>query len=182
MSKRGRKAQITMYIAIGIVMVSAIAIFYYSQSQSTKSSLSANSPLQAKQNIDSIVQSCVDTGTSDSLFSMSSFVLGQVSPSIEPLNSNYFTKALAKGKFTFKNPYLMALLEDKEQNTDEVWKSILVHGGSVQHLCFLSVDEKNVFKTFCEISPKEIIIQAAIRKNWLIQIRSGCRPKPMKIG
>ena len=35
----------------------------------------------------------------------SSFILGQVSPSIEPLNSNYFTKDLAKGKFTYKNPY-----------------------------------------------------------------------------
>eukprot|EP01043_Picozoa_sp_COSAG02_P066502 COSAG02_NODE_10373_length_1956_cov_1.835757_4_plen_427_part_01 len=34
----------------------------------------------------------------------SSFILGQVSPSIEPLNSNYFTKDLAKGKFTYKNP------------------------------------------------------------------------------
>jgi ribonucleoside-diphosphate reductase alpha chain len=36
----------------------------------------------------------------------SSFILGQVSPSVEPLNSNYFVKDLAKGKFTYKNPYL----------------------------------------------------------------------------
>src|SRR5690606_10040169 len=39
----------------------------------------------------------------------SSFILGQVSPSIEPLNSNYFVKRLAKGNFPYKNPYLLKL-------------------------------------------------------------------------
>ena len=78
----------------------------------------------------------------------SSFILGQVSPSIEPLNSNYFVKDLAKGKFTYKNPHLEDLLESKGKNTDEVWDSILYKGGSVQHLEYFSQDEKNVFKTF----------------------------------
>ena len=64
----------------------------------------------------------------------SSFILGQVSPSIEPLNSNYFTKDLAKGKFTYKNPYLYTLLKEKNMNTPETWRDILSHGGSVQHL------------------------------------------------
>ena len=41
----------------------------------------------------------------------SSFILGQVSPSIEPLNSNYFVKKLAKGSFTYKNPYLKNILK-----------------------------------------------------------------------
>ena len=45
----------------------------------------------------------------------SSFILGQVSPSIEPLNSNYFVKDLAKGKFTYKNPYLQEVLEKYEK-------------------------------------------------------------------
>ena len=53
----------------------------------------------------------------------SSFILGQVSPSIEPLNSNYFVKDLAKGKFTYKNPYLEDLLEEMDQNTPQVWKA-----------------------------------------------------------
>ena len=78
----------------------------------------------------------------------SSFILGQVSPSIEPLNSNYFTKDLAKGKFTYKNPHLEKLLEEKGKNNATTWKSILVKGGSVQHLDFLSDHEKDVFKTF----------------------------------
>ena len=102
----------------------------------------------------------------------SSFILGQVSPSIEPLNSNYFVKDLAKGKFTYKNPYLKKLLKEKDQDTDEIWKSILVHAGSVQHLNFLTQEEKDVFKTFGEISQKEIIIQAAQRQKYIDQGQS----------
>lgn len=102
----------------------------------------------------------------------SSFILGQVSPSIEPLNSNYFVKDLAKGKFTYKNPHLEDLLESKGKNTDEVWDSILYKGGSVQHLEYFSQDEKNVFKTFGEISQKEIIIQAATRQKDIDQGQS----------
>lgn len=102
----------------------------------------------------------------------SSFILGQVSPSIEPLNSNYFVKDLAKGKFTYKNPYLSKLLKEKEKDTIEVWKDILVHGGSVQHLSFLSKEEKQVFKTFGEISQKEIITQAAQRQKFIDQGQS----------
>jgi ribonucleoside-diphosphate reductase alpha chain len=102
----------------------------------------------------------------------SSFILGQVSPSIEPLNSNYFVKNLAKGKFTYKNPHLENVLEAKGQNTDEIWNSILLKGGSVQHLGFLSIEEADVFKTFGEISQKEIIIQAAARQKYIDQGQS----------
>jgi ribonucleoside-diphosphate reductase alpha chain len=102
----------------------------------------------------------------------SSFILGQVSPSIEPLNSNYFVKDLAKGKFTFKNPYLKKLLKEKGKDDDDTWKSVLVKGGSVQHLEFLTKEEKDVFKTFGEISQKEIIIQAAQRQKYIDQGQS----------
>mgnify|MGYP003656412764 CR=1 FL=1 len=102
----------------------------------------------------------------------SSFILGQVSPSIEPLNSNYFTKDLAKGKFTYKNPYLEKLLDEKKKNTQTTWKSILLKGGSVQHLAFLTPEEKDVFKTFGEISQKEIVIQAAQRQKYIDQGQS----------
>jgi ribonucleoside-diphosphate reductase alpha chain len=114
----------------------------------------------------------------------SSFILGQVSPSIEPLNSNYFTKDLAKGKFTYKNPYLEKLLDEKKKNTQTTWKSILLKGGSVQHLAFLTPEEKEVFKTFGEISQKEIVIQAAQRQKYIDQgqslnlmISPKCPPK-----
>jgi len=102
----------------------------------------------------------------------SSFILGQISPSIEPLNSNYFTKDLAKGKFTFKNPHLTELLKQKDKDTPSVWKDILLHGGSVMHLDFLTEEEKNVFKTFGEISQKEIVIQAGQRQKFIDQGQS----------
>ena len=102
----------------------------------------------------------------------SSFILGQISPSIEPLNSNYFTKDLAKGKFTFKNPHLTELLKQKDKDTPSVWKDILLHGGSVMHLDFLTDNEKNVFKTFGEISQKEIVIQAGQRQKFIDQGQS----------
>jgi ribonucleoside-diphosphate reductase alpha chain len=102
----------------------------------------------------------------------SSFILGQVSPSIEPLNSNYYVKDLAKGKFTYKNPYLKDLLASKDKDDEDTWKSILIKGGSVQHLDFLLQEEKDVFKTFGEISQKEIIIQAAQRQKHIDQGQS----------
>ena len=102
----------------------------------------------------------------------SSFILGQVSPSVEPLNSNYFVKDLAKGKFTYKNPYLERVLDTYNKNNGPTWKSILVKGGSVQHLEFLSDHEKEVFKTFGEISQKEVIIQTAVRQNFIDQAQS----------
>ena len=102
----------------------------------------------------------------------SSFILGQVSPSIEPLNSNYFVKDLAKGKFTYKNNYLKKLLKEKGKDDNDTWKSILLKAGSVQHLDFLSSHEKDVFKTFGEISQKEIVIQAAQRQKYIDQGQS----------
>jgi len=102
----------------------------------------------------------------------SSFILGQVSPSIEPEQSNYYVKALAKGDFTYKNPYLKKLLIQLNKDTDEVWLSILMKEGSVQHLDFLSEHDKNVFKTFGEISQYEIIVQAADRQKYIDQSQS----------
>jgi ribonucleoside-diphosphate reductase alpha chain len=114
----------------------------------------------------------------------SSFILGQVSPSIEPLNSNYFVKNLAKGQFTYRNPKLEELLKSKDKDDKEIWKSILIHGGSVQHLDFLSEHEKDVFKTFAELSQKEVVIHAAQRQSHIDQgqslnlmIPAGTKPK-----
>ena len=102
----------------------------------------------------------------------SSFILGQISPSIEPLNSNYFLKDLAKGKFSHRNPFLKTLLESKGKDNERTWKSILTHGGSVQHLEYLDETEKAVFKTFGEISQLEVVIQAADRQKFIDQAQS----------
>lgn len=102
----------------------------------------------------------------------SAFILGQVSQSIEPIWSNCYVKDVAKIKTTIKNPVLMDLLEKKGKNTDEVWKSIRDHDGSVQHLDFLSSNEKEVFKTFPEIDQMAIINQAAVRQQYIDQGQS----------
>lgn len=102
----------------------------------------------------------------------SSSILGQVSPGIEPYSSNYFKAGLAKGNFMRKNKYLAKLLENKGMDTEDVWYSIMMKHGSVQHLDFLTPEEKGVFKTFKEISPSEIITQAAQRQQYIDQTQS----------
>lgn len=103
----------------------------------------------------------------------SSFILGQISQTMEALRSNYYVKNLAKGRFTFKNPKLIEVLETKGRNTEDVWDSILKHDGSVQHLTnVLDENERNVFKTFKEISQLEIIKQAAQRQKYIDQGQS----------
>lgn len=102
----------------------------------------------------------------------SAFILGQVSQGIEPIWSNTYVKDIAKVKTTIRNPYLVALLEEKGMNTTEVWRSIRDFDGSVQHLDFLTDEEKEVFKTYSEIDQMDIIYQAANRQNHIDQGQS----------
>lgn len=102
----------------------------------------------------------------------SAFILGQVSQSIEPLWSNCYVKDLAKMKVTIKNPVLIELLKDLNKNSKDVWDSIKAHDGSVQHLDFLTDEQKEVFRTFAEINQSSIINQAAIRQDYIDQAQS----------
>lgn len=102
----------------------------------------------------------------------SSFILGSVSPSVEPFKSNYYVKDLAKIKTVYKNPFLEKLLQEKGLDTEEIWTSILQNDGSVQHLEQLSEHEKEVFKTFAEISQLSVIQQAAQRQKYIDQGQS----------
>ena len=102
----------------------------------------------------------------------SAFILGQVSQGIEPIWSNIYVKDIAKIKTTIKNPFLLQLLEQKEKNNQEVWRSIRDRDGSVQHLDFLSDLEKDVFKTYSEIDQMDIVYQAANRQSYIDQGQS----------
>ncbi len=102
----------------------------------------------------------------------SSAILGQTSPGIEPFSSNYFKAGLSKGNFMRKNKYLKDLLESKGIDNEETWRSIMLNNGSVQHLKELDENEKNVFKTFKEISQLELVQQAAIRQKFVDQSQS----------
>ncbi len=102
----------------------------------------------------------------------SAFILGQVSQSIEPLMSNCYVKDLAKMKVTIKNKYLKKLLEEKGKDDRDTWNSIRDNDGSVQHLEFLSDNEKAVFRTFAEIDQYVVIEQAAVRQIFIDQGQS----------
>ena len=102
----------------------------------------------------------------------SAFILGQVSQGIEPVWSNCYVKDIQKIKTTIKNPFLVELLEEKDKNLPEIWRSIRDHDGSVQHLDFLSDAEKDVFKTYPEIDQSKIVALAAARQQFIDQGQS----------
>jgi ribonucleoside-diphosphate reductase alpha chain len=102
----------------------------------------------------------------------SAFILGQVSQSIEPIWSNCYVKDVAKMKVTIKNPILKKLLQELGKDDKETWDSIKQNDGSVQHLDFLSDNQKEVFRTFAEINQSTIINQAAIRQDYIDQSQS----------
>jgi ribonucleoside-diphosphate reductase alpha chain len=102
----------------------------------------------------------------------SAFILGQVSQGIEPIWSNIYVKDIAKIKTTIKNPFLVKLLDQKGENTSENWRSIRDMDGSVQHLDFLTDEEKDVFKTYSEIDQMDIIYQASNRQTHIDQGQS----------
>ena len=95
-----------------------------------------------------------------------------ISPSIEPIAANAFVQRSAKGTFIRKNKILEKLLESKEKNTQEVWKSIIANEGSVEHLDFLTKEEKDIFLTAREINQFVIIKQASDRQKYIDQGQS----------
>jgi ribonucleoside-diphosphate reductase alpha chain len=101
-----------------------------------------------------------------------SIICGGTSAGIEPIPANIYTHKTLSGSFAVKNPYLERLLTEKGKNTDTVWASILKNEGSVQHLDFLSDDEKAVFKTAFEIDQRWIIELAADRTPLICQSQS----------
>ena len=102
----------------------------------------------------------------------SAFILGQVSQSIEPIWSNCYVKDVAKMKVTIQNPILKKLLASMGKDVKDVWNSIKQNDGSVQHLDFLTDEQKDVFRTFAEINQASIINQAAIRQDYIDQSQS----------
>jgi ribonucleoside-diphosphate reductase alpha chain len=101
-----------------------------------------------------------------------SIIAGNSSPGIEPYNANTFTQKTLTGSFNVRNKHLKALLKEKNQDNDDIWSSIMTHEGSVQHLDFLTEDEKSVFKTAFEIDQRWVIDLAADRTPFVCQAQS----------
>jgi ribonucleoside-diphosphate reductase alpha chain len=101
-----------------------------------------------------------------------SIICGGTSAGIEPIPANIYTHKTLSGSFAVKNEHLERALEVKGRNTSEVWASILEHEGSVQHLDFLTADEKDVFKTAFELDQRWIVELAADRTPEICQSQS----------
>jgi ribonucleoside-diphosphate reductase alpha chain len=101
-----------------------------------------------------------------------SIICGGTSAGIEPIPANIYTHKTLSGSFAVKNPYLEKLLEEKGHNTDAVWGTILENEGSVQHLDFLSQDDKDVYKTAFELDQRWVVELAADRTPEVCQSQS----------
>jgi ribonucleoside-diphosphate reductase alpha chain len=107
----------------------------------------------------------------------SSIIMGNTSPSIEPYRANAYRQDTLSGAYLNKNRYLDDLIKskvdgNKKLDYDETWSSIIANDGSVQHLDFLSDDEKDVFKTSMEIDQRWLIQHAADRQQYIDQAQS----------
>ena len=101
-----------------------------------------------------------------------SIIAGGTSACIEPIPANIYTHKTLSGSFVVKNPYLEKLLASKSKDSTNVWNSILEKGGSVQHLDFLTAEEKAVFKTSFEIDQRYLLEFAADRAPFIDQAQS----------
>ena len=101
-----------------------------------------------------------------------SIIAGNSSPGIEPIAANVFLQKTLSGSFSVRNRHLQKLLAEKGFDTDEVWSSITLTKGSVQHLSFLSEQEKAVYKTAFELDQRWIVEHAADRAPFICQSQS----------
>ena len=101
-----------------------------------------------------------------------SIICGGTSACIEPIPANVYTHKTLSGSFSIRNPYLERLLVAKSKNSEAVWNTILERGGSVQHLDFLSAEEKDCFKTSFEIDQRWILELAGDRSPYIDQAQS----------
>jgi len=101
-----------------------------------------------------------------------SIICGGTSACIEPIPANVYTHKTLSGSFSIKNPYLEKLLQEKSKDSANVWNSILEKGGSVQHLDFLTPEEKDAFKTSFEIDQRWLLELAADRTPYIDQAQS----------
>ena len=108
----------------------------------------------------------------------SSIIMGNTSPSIEPFRANAYRQDTLSGAYLNKNKYLDKVVKEKiesgetKQDYDEIWSSIIANDGSVQHLKFLSDDDKEVYKTAMEIDQRWVIEHAADRQRFIDQAQS----------
>ncbi|MBV9782749.1 MAG: ribonucleoside-diphosphate reductase subunit alpha [Acidisphaera sp.] len=101
-----------------------------------------------------------------------SIIAGNSSPGIEPIAANVFLQKTLSGSFTVRNRHLQKLLAAKGMDREDIWSSITLTKGSVQHLDFLTEQEKAVFKTAFELDQRWVVEHAADRAPFICQSQS----------
>jgi len=101
-----------------------------------------------------------------------SIICGGASPGIEPIAANVYNHKTLSGSFIVRNPYLKKVLAKHDRDDDDTWTTITVNKGSVQHLDFLSEQEKATFKTAFELDQRWVVEHAADRTPYICQSQS----------
>jgi ribonucleoside-diphosphate reductase alpha chain len=107
----------------------------------------------------------------------SSILMGNTSPSIEPFRANVYRQDTLSGASINKNKHLDKIIKklvEKNNKLDynEIWSSIIMNDGSVQHLDILKENDKDTFKTAMEIDQRWVVEHAAIRQEFIDQAQS----------
>ena len=102
----------------------------------------------------------------------SSIIMGNTSPSIEPFRANAYRQDTLSGSSINRNRFLDAVLSEYNVDKEAVWQDIVAHDGSVQHLEWMTQQDKDVFKTAMEIDQQWVIQHAADRQEYIDQAQS----------
>ena len=101
-----------------------------------------------------------------------SIICGGASPGIEPIAANVYNHKTLSGSFIVRNPYLKKVLAKHDRDDEDTWTTITVNKGSVQHLNFLTEQEKATFKTAFELDQRWVVEHAADRTPYICQSQS----------
>jgi ribonucleoside-diphosphate reductase alpha chain len=101
-----------------------------------------------------------------------SIICGGASPGIEPIAANVYNHKTLSGSFIVRNPFLKKVLAKHGRDDEDTWTTVTVNKGSVQHLDFLSEQEKATFKTAFELDQRWVVEHAADRTPYICQSQS----------
>ena len=99
-------------------------------------------------------------------------IYGGISEGINPDVAMSFTQLTATGEVDRVNPTLLALIKNKGLDIETCIKDTVLSQGSVQHVSWLTNDEKKVFKTAFEINQRDILRLAGNRQQYIDQGQS----------
>lgn len=102
----------------------------------------------------------------------SALICGGVSQGIEPVVANLYNQPTAAGEIYRVNPVFLELAKARGKFNDELVADLIDTEGSVQHLDWLTDEEKEVFKTAYEIDQSAILRLASARQAYVCQSQS----------